>query len=389
MNTSKFGLSNQICLENQKEYNMEDTERKLATIDTILDLQPIEGADRIEVAKIRGWNVVVKKGEFSIGDKCVYFEVDSVLPADDERYNFLKNAFNSRLNGYRIKTVRMRGQISQGLALPITEFPELEYRVKEGTLNVGDDVTELLNVRIYTEPISNVMGAKSKSTFPSELIQKTDAERYQNIDFNNWYQNVINADSHGHTLTFISTEKLDGTSFVVFQDPDGNVRMCSRNRELQIEDGESVYHYIFNKYKFREIFEDQNYVFPFAIYGEIIGPSIQKNVYGLSDYEFHVFNMFDIENQVYFSWRSVEDIADMYGLNTVKQYLPPMTALQIYDSFHGKTDNEIQNKMFRGFERKNPVEGWVFRPLFAFTREYRDKLMFKVINNDYLLKHEG
>ena len=368
---------------------MEDTERKLATIDTILDLQPIEGADRIEVAKIRGWNVVVKKGEFSIGDKCVYFEVDSVLPADDERYNFLKNAFNSRLNGYRIKTVRMRGQISQGLALPITEFPELEYRVKEGTLNVGDDVTELLNVRIYTEPISNVMGAKSKSTFPSELIQKTDAERYQNIDFNNWYQNVINADSHGHTLTFISTEKLDGTSFVVFQDPDGNVRMCSRNRELQIEDGESVYHYIFNKYKFREIFEDQNYVFPFAIYGEIIGPSIQKNVYGLSDYEFHVFNMFDIENQVYFSWRSVEDIADMYGLNTVKQYLPPMTALQIYDSFHGKTDNEIQNKMFRGFERKNPVEGWVFRPLFAFTREYRDKLMFKVINNDYLLKHEG
>lgn len=365
-----------------------ENERKLATIEVIRDLQPIEGADRIEVAKVRGWNVVVKKGEFNVGDKCVYFEVDSVLPADDERYSFLKNTFNSRLNGYRIKTIRMRGQISQGLALPVTQFPELEYGVNEGTLNVGDDVTELLNVRIYTEPISNVLGAKSKSAFPSELIQKTDAERYQNIDFEKWYNTVIDLQPDRDIPVFILTEKLDGTSFVVFQDPNGNVRMCSRNRELDIEDGESVYHYIFNKYKFREIFEDQNYVFPFAIYGEIIGPSIQKNVYGLSDYEFHVFNMFDIENQVYFGWRSVEHLADMYGLNTVNQYLEPMNALEIYQTFHERSDDLIQFRMFSGFEKK-PLEGWVFRPFDAFTRAYRDNLMFKVINNDYLLKHEG
>lgn len=88
-------------------------ERKLATIEVIKDLRPIEGADAIEVATVRGWQVVVKKGEFSIGDLCVYCEIDSVLPPRPE-FAFLEKV------KYRIRTIRLRGCISQGIIFPMS-----------------------------------------------------------------------------------------------------------------------------------------------------------------------------------------------------------------------------------------------------------------------------
>ena len=123
--------------------------RKLVTIQKISEIKPIEGADAIELVIIKGWQCVSKKGEFKAGDFCVYFEVDSFLPVD-ERYEFLRRT-SYRDNefmgiGFRIKTMTMRGEISQGLALPITMFPEV------AGVAAGENVTDLLGVRKWELP---------------------------------------------------------------------------------------------------------------------------------------------------------------------------------------------------------------------------------------------
>lgn len=110
--------------------------RKLATIRTISDIRPIQGADRIEVAQVDGWECVVKKGEFHIGEKIVYVEVDSIMPEKPE-FEFLRD------RKFRVRTIKLRKQVSQGLVLPLTILPT-------GTsVNEGDDVTETLGIKKY------------------------------------------------------------------------------------------------------------------------------------------------------------------------------------------------------------------------------------------------
>lgn len=114
--------------------------RKLASIVVISEVLPIEGADRLELAKMKGkgWQVVVQKGEFSVGDLCVYFEIDSFLNPEDERYAFLRDrclrkfvskSGNVLREGLKIKTIKLRGVISQGLLMPLDKFPELTSRI--------------------------------------------------------------------------------------------------------------------------------------------------------------------------------------------------------------------------------------------------------------------
>lgn len=153
--------------------------RKLASIQTVTALTPIEGADFIEIAHVLGWKLVVKKGEFQVGDKCVYFELDSYLPIDDKRYEFLRNS-SYRNNpimgeGLRVRTTTLRGQISQGLALPLTIFPEL------GDVEVGDDVTEALHIRKWDLPESASDLGTQKGDKPFG-IHTTDETRVQSMD---------------------------------------------------------------------------------------------------------------------------------------------------------------------------------------------------------------
>lgn len=127
---------------------MPNQDRKLATIQTIKDIQPIPDADAIEVAKVMGWEVVIKKNEYKVGDKVVYFEIDSYLPREP-RYEFLEKACLRNIpvlgEGLRLKTIKLRGQISQGLLMPLSVYPE--HNLSE--LKVGTDVTELLGVRLF------------------------------------------------------------------------------------------------------------------------------------------------------------------------------------------------------------------------------------------------
>ena len=117
--------------------------RKLASIQTIKYVKPIPDADSIETVGILGWECVSKKGEFQTDDKCVYFEIDSLLPEIPEFEFLRKGCWNETFKKFRLKTIKLRKQLSQGLALPLSVFPNL------AKLNVGDDVTELLGIEKY------------------------------------------------------------------------------------------------------------------------------------------------------------------------------------------------------------------------------------------------
>ena len=180
--------------------------RKLVSIQRIHRIDPIAKADAIECVTIHGWELVAKKGEFAVGDLCVYFEIDSFLP-EDPRYEFLKDLKNHQgRKGYRLKTIRLRGQVSQGLALPLCMFPEITNPIEL------DEVTDLLNVIKYDNSIAqsgNKPGLKAGSTagkFP-HFIPKTDQERIQNLS--DWFTRYSDVE-------WEETLKLDGSSCTMY-----------------------------------------------------------------------------------------------------------------------------------------------------------------------------
>lgn len=272
--------------------------RHLATIQVIDDIQPIDGRDRIELASVKGWHVIVKKDEFHVGDPCVYIEIDSVLPPKPE-FAFLEPKH------YRIKTMKMAGCISQGICFPLTILPEGHY-------DRDQDVTQLIGVTQYEPEMDNdkdvspqnkkknpmmrfklfrkLFGKKqSRSCFP-DFLSKTDEERIQNCG---WM--LENGDD------WIVTEKVDGTSgtFALLRHkrfllPDRfEYFVCSRNLRLQLRDS-SIYWAVSDQYKLRETLQNmigkREWV---AIQGECIGPGIQGNKYKAEVPRFYAFNLID------------------------------------------------------------------------------------------------
>ena len=206
-------------------------ERKLATIRIIDDIRPIEGADMIELVTVGGWNVVVaKEVGHKVGDHVVYCEIDSFLPIREE-FEFLRKSSYKKMGdqeGFRLKTIRLRGQVSQGLILPMSVFGDFGWTAYEGL-----DVTEKLGIVKYEPPIPAELSGKVKGSFPS-FIPKTDEERIQNLtkEYQEWkYQS-----KH----LFYVTEKLDGSS-ATYYFKDGEFGVCSRNLELLETEGNSFW----------------------------------------------------------------------------------------------------------------------------------------------------
>lgn len=180
-----------------------DDGRKLVTVREITEITDIPGADLIKRAQVEGWPVVVKAGEFQVGDKCVFFEVDSYLPMSDPRFKFLeKNATNWQgVPGARLKTIRLRKQLSQGLALPLSLFPEIaervrgkdgniwEFKIPGSTDTLGESDYDEIRKLNFTGPVGimkweKVINAQlagmAKGSFPS-FLRKSDQERCQNM----------------------------------------------------------------------------------------------------------------------------------------------------------------------------------------------------------------
>lgn len=201
--------------------------RALATVETITTLTTIPDADAIEVAHVRGWDVVVRKGGFAVGDRVVYFEIDSALPLDDPRFDFLGVRGEKILEiddvptrVHVLKTARLRGVYSQGLVLLAADFAEI------GDAAPGTDVTAVLSITKYEAPIPE---GEYVGPFPA-FARKSGAERVQNITSDAWAQVQADRDS------WVPVEKIDGVSVTVWRDLDSELHIASRRWELVLND---------------------------------------------------------------------------------------------------------------------------------------------------------
>ena len=326
--------------------------RKLVTVRKVKEILPIEGADNIELAKIDGWQCVVKKNELKTDDYCLYFEIDSLLPVREE-FSFLANKGTKKMIhngteviGYRLRTIRLRGQLSQGLALPISAFAELANT----PYPTDDDFAEVLGVLLYEAPIPAELNGDVEGSFPS-FIPKTDEERIQNIE-----ENYIGA-------TFTVTEKLDGTSCTIYM-KDG-LHVCGRNWEYKPSD----------KTMWRIARGIAAPFEGFAIQGELVGPGIQSNPLKLQKVDLYVFYIYDFVKQKYLSSRESVTLSNMLGLKHVPVIYEDCDFISCQDCLDLADRYSMLNDKVR-------AEGLVFR------MNCERKISFKAINNAYLLKQE-
>jgi RNA ligase (TIGR02306 family) len=335
--------------------------RKLATIRTIDALRPIEGADAIEAAVVGGWTCVVKKGEYKIGDLAVYCEIDSWIPTD--LAPFLSKGKEPRefegIKGERLRTIKLRGQLSQGLLMSYTVLPFGE----QGVLVEGDDVSELLGIIKWEKPMNAQLAGMARGNFPTQ-IPKTDQERAQNL------KKEI-ATAAASALRFEITEKLEGSSMTVYM-IDGVFGVCSRNLDLKETEGNAFWATARRdgvEEKMRAVDEHWNW----AIQGELIGPGIQGNIYKLTQPMFCVFDVYNIQMGGYL------DPDDRRAL-IARMELQHVPVLLIYkDLGVGSVEKILQwaegpSKLNDKQER----EGIVFK-------EANGGMSFKAISNKYLL----
>jgi len=277
--------------------------RKMATIRKIDALRPIPGADAIECAIVGGWTCVVKKDEFKAGDLAVYCEIDSWIPYEVapflSRGNF-PHVYNE-VKGERLRTVKLRGQLSQGLLLPLSTvyslLPTTEVDI------VGNDVSEPLGIVKYEAPIPASLAGEVKGMFPSR-IPKTDQERIQNLstELEEW---------KAAGLTWEVTEKLDGSSMTVYV-INGDVGVCSRNLDLKPNPDNSLWR---AAYKHDLPAKLANIGRNIAVQGELIGNGIQGNMYKMRDQDFYVYDIYDIDAGRYFTPAERRVFSDKHELN--------------------------------------------------------------------------
>ncbi len=350
--------------------------RKLASIRTVNAVEAIPNADALERARVLGWWVVVKKGEFAVGDAVVYCEIDSLLQELPE-FEFLRKSCHRpaivqggqefQRAGFRIKTVRLRGQVSQGICFPLGILPP-DMPTAEGT-----DVTDALGVIKHDPPPPANLAGRVKGAFPS-FIPKTDETRVQVLE------QVL---MRHHGKVFNVTEKLDGSSFTAFL-RDGTFGVCSRNLHLDESDDSHLFLQVAKRLEIGAALVRirDKYGFDPAIQGEVIGPGVQGNKYALRAVELRVFNVFDIS-----AARLVEHEKAIELLKEMRLELVPQLGSVTLE--HG-VDDLI--RMAEGVSVLNPKvqrEGIVFRPLSEeYDAEIGGRLSFKAINPQFLLKYD-
>lgn len=419
--------------------------RKLVTVRQVSDVRPIEGADAIVVATIEGWDVVTKKGDFMPGDQCLYFEIDSFLPDGNPAWQFLVDKqpkIFEGVKGHKLRTIKLRGQVSQGLALPLSALPGegatsiagIIMNLEAEAMNAGQvftlrdvDFAPFLGIKKYEAPLPAQLQGQAEGLFPS-FIQKTDQERCQNLG----------GKIFGYTSTKVElsvtpeqldeaalksgrvvvedgkvfavhtamaspddeyeiTMKLDGSSMTAFVQLTGEtdgasdapavkVGVASRNLELKISEENSGNTYV-------RVLQDTKLDVALGIYGqrtgrsiavqgEVMGPAIQGNRENFKKPTFFVFDIFDIDKHEYVGAEErLEILAELQQIATDVQHVPVLHArVKLGDL--GLTDVKSLLAFAEGPSIVHPVrEGLVFKRLDG-------QFSFKAISNIFLAKEK-
>jgi len=364
--------------------------RKLATIQEIKEVLPIEGADRIQLAKVLGWEIVIRKDEYKPGDKCVYVETDSILP-DKPEFEFMRS------RKFRVKIIKLKGQVSMGICFPLSILPE-----KSQNLPLDTDVSEILGIVKYdpektkeyadtsktpANPVLKYLRRykivrelfpvqKGKSKWP-EGFAKTDEERIQRMPY--ICEKYSNSD-----VRFEVTSKLDGTSgtYILKRVPKffGLLKtyefyVCSRNLRLPHANNGSYWN-MADKYKIKDVLiahAKKVKAKSIVLQGEIIGPSIQKNKYKLSEKEFRIFNLIingkKVSTEPMTAWCAANNLLHVPVLSLDFKILP--TVNEMVEYANGKST--LNADTIR--------EGVVIR-------NYDLDISFKCISPNFLLKND-
>lgn len=376
-------------------------ERKLAHIEKIEWIRPIDEADRIVTYGILGWEVVDQKGKYSVGDKVIYCEIDSVLP-DKPEYEFLRD------RKFRVRTIRLKKQVSQGLILPYLQHLCCGQS-PTGKFEIGQDVTEMLGITKYLSPsereeISQTekklaneknklkkfmmryswvrklfLTRTKKQSFPY-WVSKTDEERIQNIPhvLEQFKDKTVyiteKIDYQSVTFTGKMIPRFGGLLGKLFPIKKYQFVVCSRNMTTNAKD--SLYWRIAKKYNIEEILRKNPTL---TIQGEQGDTKIQGNKYGITDIRMWVFNIIDHEKKYHYNYMETKTFCDKNGLEMV--HLIDFGALHTF----GKTVPEIvEFSKGKSTLKDIPREGIVVRCV-----ENGQKLLsFKAINPDFLLKFD-
>ncbi|MGJ7537109.1 MULTISPECIES: RNA ligase (ATP) [unclassified Variovorax] len=340
--------------------------RKLVTVRTVDAIRPIPGADAIECAIVEGWTVVIKKGEFAVGDRCVFFEIDAFLPLDDPRFAFLEKAaitWNEQ-RGVRLRTMKLRGQISQGLILPLSQFAEIDALADPALRQ--RDWAELFGIGKWEPVIPACLSGEVEGAFPS-FIAKTDQERIQNLP-------EVLAANDG--LAFEVTVKLDGSSMTAFHNA-GALGVCGRNWQLRETPGNSLWRVARENRLLEALATLGRNV---ALQGEIIGEGIQGNPEKLRGQQFHVFDVFDIDRSSHCGMDERNAIVDALRVLGAGVRTVPLLEVSTLDRFGGSMAEVLAYAEGPSLNPGTSREGVVFKRLDG-------GLSFKAISNSYLLKH--
>lgn len=337
-----------------------DGKRALAVIKKIDKINPISNADAIEVATVGGWKVVVRKGEYQEGDLAIYCEIDSFIPHDLAPFLTSKGKEPDTyegVKGERLRTVKLRKQISQGLLLPLS-----------GCMEEGQDVTELLGILKWEAPSVSKLAGNAKGKFP-DFIPKTDQERCQNLssEIAEWFYNATE---------FEVTEKLDGSSMTVYCAEDGECGVCSRNLDLHDTDNNAFWQVAIKNQLIEKLKQlaavDNKY---YAIQGELIGEGIQGNKYNLIGKEFYLFDVYDIHASRYLLPGERQLLAETLDVKHVP--ILPYNNVGLYSDKVEDLINAAEGKSV--LNPKTEREGLVFKSITGETS-------FKTISNKFLLK---
>lgn len=342
-----------------------NTQRKLASIRKIQSIKKIEGADKICAYNVDGWWVVDTIDKYSVGDLAVYCEIDSWIPT--ELAPFLSKGKEPRefndVKGERLRTVKLRGQISQGLLLPIGVLPEKTFGMPDLPPLEDEDVTNELGIQKWEKPIPAQLAGQVKGNFPT-LVPKTDQERIQNLK----KELEIWREKH---YTWELTEKLEGSSCTMYMDTEGIFHVCSRNLDLK-EDENNAFWKIAKKYNVEEKLRGHLGI---AIQGELIGPGVQGNYYNFPDFEFRVFDVYDVKTGKYMNAYDRNEFCHKLQL----QYAPVI-------ALDWKLFNETLEDILQFAESKSVLNDKKEREGIVFKCIEVPEIHFKAISNKFLMK---